>query len=148
MSIVELNTFLLGQKLTQEQATEFYGKAFVHVNLNTGTREEILLIPGAGKRMAREFAGIPAVEELGAVRQGDRQVRRPAGNGSPEAVRLHSRQSQHRDRRRHHEHSRRRLAHGPRVQGIPAVEDEGAVREGNREVRGRNRKWPASGVTS
>jgi DNA uptake protein ComE-like DNA-binding protein len=55
MSSTELNTFLLGQKLTQEQATEFYGKAFVHVNLNTGTREEILLIPGAGARMAREF---------------------------------------------------------------------------------------------
>jgi DNA uptake protein ComE-like DNA-binding protein len=56
LSVVELNTFLLGQKLTAEQAAEFYGKAFVHVNLNTGTREEILLIPGAGARMAREFA--------------------------------------------------------------------------------------------
>ena len=56
MSITELNTFLLGQKLTAEQATEFYRKAFVHVNLNTGTRDEILLIPGAGTRMAREFA--------------------------------------------------------------------------------------------
>jgi len=55
MSIVELNTFLLGQGLTQAQATELYGKAFVHVNLNTGTRDEILLIPGAGTRMAREF---------------------------------------------------------------------------------------------
>jgi DNA uptake protein ComE-like DNA-binding protein len=56
MSIVELNTFLLGQGLTAQQAAEFYGKAFVHVNLNTGSGEEILLIPGAGKRMAREFA--------------------------------------------------------------------------------------------
>jgi DNA uptake protein ComE-like DNA-binding protein len=56
MSALELNTFLLGQKLTAQQATEFYGKAFVHVNLNTGTREEIMLIPGAGARMAREFA--------------------------------------------------------------------------------------------
>jgi DNA uptake protein ComE-like DNA-binding protein len=56
LSALELNTFLLGQKLTAEQAAEFYGKAFVHVNLNTGTREEILLIPGAGARMAREFA--------------------------------------------------------------------------------------------
>jgi DNA uptake protein ComE-like DNA-binding protein len=55
MSITELNAFLLGQKLTPAQAAEFYGKAFVHVNLNTGTREEILLIPGAGNRMAREF---------------------------------------------------------------------------------------------
>jgi len=55
-SIVEWNTFLLGQKLTPEQATEVYRRAFVHVNLNTGTREEIVLIPGAGTRMAREFA--------------------------------------------------------------------------------------------
>lgn len=56
MTVVELNAFLLEQKLTAQQTTEFYGKAFVHVNLNTGTREEILLIPGAGQRMAREFA--------------------------------------------------------------------------------------------
>jgi DNA uptake protein ComE-like DNA-binding protein len=55
MSVLELNAFLLGERLTAAQAAEFYGKAFVHVNLNTGTREEILLIPGAGARMAREF---------------------------------------------------------------------------------------------
>jgi len=55
-SIVALNTFLLGQKLTQEQASEFFKSAFVHINLNTATGEEILLVPGAGKRMAREFA--------------------------------------------------------------------------------------------
>ena len=55
MSVTELNTFLLGQKLTAPQAAEFYKKAFVHVNLNTGTREEILLIPGAGTKMAHEF---------------------------------------------------------------------------------------------
>jgi DNA uptake protein ComE-like DNA-binding protein len=55
MSIVDFNKFLLAQGLPQAQATELYGKAFVHVNLNTGTAEEILLIPGAGKRMAREF---------------------------------------------------------------------------------------------
>lgn len=55
-SITELNTFLLEQKLTPEQTAAIYQKAFIHVNLNTGTREEILLIPGAGNRMAREFA--------------------------------------------------------------------------------------------
>lgn len=55
-SIVDLNVFLLAQKLTQAQADEIYKTAFVRVNLNTGTREEILLIPGAGARMAREFA--------------------------------------------------------------------------------------------
>ena len=56
MSVLDLNTFLLGQKLTPDQATEFYRKAFVQINLNTGAREEIVLIPGAAARMAREFA--------------------------------------------------------------------------------------------
>ena len=55
-SVVELNTYLSGSSLTPAQLTEFYGKAFIHVNLNTGTPEEILLIPGAGNRMAREFS--------------------------------------------------------------------------------------------
>ena len=55
MSITELNAFLLSQELTAQQAEDFYRKAVVHVNLNTGTREEILLIPGAGTRMVREF---------------------------------------------------------------------------------------------
>lgn len=54
-SIVDLNKLLLGRKLSQEQATAFYEKAFVHINLNTAIPEEILLIPRAGKRMAHEF---------------------------------------------------------------------------------------------
>ena len=55
-SITELNAYLLSQKLTPEQAMAFYEKAFVHINLNTATPEEILLVPGAGKRMVHEFA--------------------------------------------------------------------------------------------
>src|SRR5215203_4056137 len=55
-SITDLNAYLLSQGLTAEQAMEFYSKAFVHINLNTATPEEILLVPGAGKRMVREFA--------------------------------------------------------------------------------------------
>jgi DNA uptake protein ComE-like DNA-binding protein len=54
-SVTDLHAYLLSQKLTAEQATAFYGKAFVHINLNTATPEEILLVPGAGKRMVREF---------------------------------------------------------------------------------------------
>jgi DNA uptake protein ComE-like DNA-binding protein len=54
-NIVALNTFLLGQKLTQEQANAFYQKGFIHINLNTAPAAEIMLIPGAGKRMAHEF---------------------------------------------------------------------------------------------
>jgi DNA uptake protein ComE-like DNA-binding protein len=55
-SITELNAYLLSQGLKPEQAMEFYTKAFVHINLNTATRDEILLVPGAGNRMVREFA--------------------------------------------------------------------------------------------
>jgi DNA uptake protein ComE-like DNA-binding protein len=54
-SIVELNTLLRGQGLTEQQAAEVYGRMFVHINLNTATAQEIMLIPGAGKRMAHEF---------------------------------------------------------------------------------------------
>jgi DNA uptake protein ComE-like DNA-binding protein len=54
-SITDLHAFLLAQKLTPQQATDFYRKAFVHVNLNTGTQAEFLLVPGAGARMAHEF---------------------------------------------------------------------------------------------
>jgi DNA uptake protein ComE-like DNA-binding protein len=52
---VELNRFLLDQKLAPEQVKAFYGKAFVPINLNTGTRDEFLLIPGVGSRMSAEF---------------------------------------------------------------------------------------------
>ena len=54
-NITALNTFLLGQKLTQDQATALYRNMFVNINLNTATAAEIMLVPGAGKRMAHEF---------------------------------------------------------------------------------------------
>ena len=54
-SVVELNKFLLEQKVTPQQAREFYREAFVPINLNTGTREEFMLIPGVGSRMSAEF---------------------------------------------------------------------------------------------
>ncbi|NUQ13011.1 MAG: hypothetical protein HUU26_11920 [Gemmatimonadaceae bacterium] len=55
MNIVELNTWLLSKGLTQAQLGETYLKLFIHVNLNLSPRDEILLIPRAGNRMAREF---------------------------------------------------------------------------------------------
>jgi DNA uptake protein ComE-like DNA-binding protein len=54
-TVVELNKFLLDQKLTAAQARDFYRKAFILINLNTGTKEESLLIPGVGARMSAEF---------------------------------------------------------------------------------------------
>ena len=53
-SITELDT-LLSKSLKREQLTELYGRLFVHLNLNTATREQILLIPNTGARMAHEF---------------------------------------------------------------------------------------------
>src|SRR6202051_3334511 len=53
-SVVELN-IPAGTEVTPDQAKEFYRKAFVPINLNTGKKEEILLIPGVGPRMSAEF---------------------------------------------------------------------------------------------
>lgn len=41
--------------LTKEQKTQLYGKAFIHLNLNSASDEEILMIPGIGNRMLHEF---------------------------------------------------------------------------------------------
>ncbi|MCC7043977.1 MAG: hypothetical protein IT183_08945 [Acidobacteria bacterium] len=54
-TIVEANAFLLGQKLTQAQISALYERAFVHLNLNTATGPEIMLVPRIAKRMTREF---------------------------------------------------------------------------------------------
>jgi DNA uptake protein ComE-like DNA-binding protein len=50
----ELNTFLAAT-LSKEQLTAVYGKLFLALNLNTASKEEILLIPGVGNRMLHEF---------------------------------------------------------------------------------------------
>ena len=50
--------------LSKEQRTELYGKLFVPINLNTATDEEILLIPGMGKRMLHEFKEYHPYESL------------------------------------------------------------------------------------
>ena len=51
----EFNTFLTSRGLTPEQLKEVYGRTFVHLNLNTASREDILMIPNLGNRMVREF---------------------------------------------------------------------------------------------
>ena len=79
-SPAELNAFLLSQGLTAEQAAAFYGKAFVHINLNTATAEEILLVPGAGRRMTREF---PEYRPWKTWAQFDREIGKYVG---PEAT--------------------------------------------------------------
>ena len=54
LKMADLNA-LLAQSLNKEQLADIYGKMFVQINLNTASEEEILMIPGTGKRMLREF---------------------------------------------------------------------------------------------
>lgn len=54
-NMLALDMFLTSQGLTRPELTELYARVFLPVNLNTTTREEILLIPGTGTRMVREF---------------------------------------------------------------------------------------------
>ena len=46
---------LLAKSLNKQQLSELYGKMFLPINLNGAGEEEIILIPGVGKRMLREF---------------------------------------------------------------------------------------------
>jgi DNA uptake protein ComE-like DNA-binding protein len=65
-SVTELDA-LLAATLNRTQITEVFGRLFVPVNLNTGTDAEILLIPGIGNRMLREFKEYrpyPAIERF------------------------------------------------------------------------------------
>ena len=54
-NMLALDMLLTSQGLTRPQLTELYARMFLPVNLNTTTSEEILLIPGTGARMVREF---------------------------------------------------------------------------------------------
>jgi DNA uptake protein ComE-like DNA-binding protein len=53
-NMMDLHNFLI-HSLDSKQLSELYTKMFLHINLNTATREEIMLIPGMGNRMVREF---------------------------------------------------------------------------------------------
>jgi DNA uptake protein ComE-like DNA-binding protein len=54
-TISDLDALLKQHKLTPEQIKKVYGKMFVRIDLNTATDEQIMLIPGMGKRMLHEF---------------------------------------------------------------------------------------------
>jgi predicted DNA-binding helix-hairpin-helix protein len=54
-SILALDSVLAAGGLTPAQRTVVYGGTFIHVNLLTAPRAELLLIPGVGARMAHEF---------------------------------------------------------------------------------------------
>jgi DNA uptake protein ComE-like DNA-binding protein len=54
LSMASFHAFL-SDSLGKEQTAELYAKLFIPINLNTAPEEEILLIPGVGKRIAHEF---------------------------------------------------------------------------------------------
>jgi DNA uptake protein ComE-like DNA-binding protein len=55
LSVMALDQALTSAGLTRQQISTLYGRIFVHINLNTASKEEILLIPGVGQRMLHEF---------------------------------------------------------------------------------------------
>jgi DNA uptake protein ComE-like DNA-binding protein len=54
LSMTALNA-VLSPTLGKAQLTEVYGRLFLHLNLNTATKDEILMIPGVGNLMLHEF---------------------------------------------------------------------------------------------
>ncbi len=46
---------VLSQFMDEEQRKKAYGQVFRQINLNTSSREELMLIPGLSSRMAHEF---------------------------------------------------------------------------------------------
>ena len=46
---------VVSKTLSAEQTTELYRKTFVHLNVNTATKAEMMLIPGFGNKMVKEF---------------------------------------------------------------------------------------------
>lgn len=64
LSQTAFDAWLGGRGLTPEQRREAYGRVFIALNLNAAPREEILLIPGSGPRVAREFLEYRPYEAL------------------------------------------------------------------------------------
>ena len=54
LSMTDLDA-VLAESLSEEERAELYARLFIPLNLNTAGREEILLVPGVGERMAHEF---------------------------------------------------------------------------------------------
>ena len=54
LSMLDLHV-LLSQSLDDDQLADLYTGLFVPINLNSASRDEILLVPGVGPRIAHEF---------------------------------------------------------------------------------------------
>ena len=67
-SASELDQVLAGS-LSEDQRADVYGHMFRQINLNTASREEIMLIPGMSGRMAHEFEEYRPYTSLGQFRR-------------------------------------------------------------------------------
>ncbi len=54
LSMSDLND-VLSSALSEDQLTKVYKQVFVPINLNTASKEEILMVPGVGEKIAHEF---------------------------------------------------------------------------------------------
>jgi DNA uptake protein ComE-like DNA-binding protein len=54
LDMIAFNT-VVSSRLNEAQRKALYEKLFLHINLNAATDAEILLVPGIGPRMLREF---------------------------------------------------------------------------------------------
>jgi DNA uptake protein ComE-like DNA-binding protein len=54
-SMTAVDRVLTGAKLSEQQRDTVYTRLWKPINLNTASKEEILLIPGVGPRMLHEF---------------------------------------------------------------------------------------------
>ena len=68
LTMTELNTYL-APSFSKEQLTALYGTLFLALNLNGASKEEILMIPGVGNRMLREFEEYRPYDGLGRFRR-------------------------------------------------------------------------------
>ncbi len=68
LSMLDVNALVV-EHLDANQAAELYATLFLPLNLNAASREEILLVPGVGKRMAHEFEEYRPYEAMARFRR-------------------------------------------------------------------------------
>ena len=66
---VALEKVLSGTALTEQQRDSVYARLWTPIDLNKATDEEILLIPGVGSRMLREFKEYRPYTSMGQFRR-------------------------------------------------------------------------------
>ena len=135
---------LLESELNAFQRSELYAELFVPINLNTASREEILLVPGLGDRMAHEFEEYRPYRAMAQFR---REIGKYVGRrrGRPSrAVCLRAHRFERRPRRGVSDYPRSGCSHAARVPGVPSLPQHGAIPTRDRQVRRRRRACSAS----